>query len=153
VSFLKEPPADTRVLLGYVKNVEHRAWIERTGLYNLRADNRRGSVNLDSRELAASVVLLYGEESDLISFHRVIDKPVLKALDAMLAIGYPGPRGTLYYCLAIEPLEVEEAAPRFSSGAIRKLVEQHQQTPVVGMPVVVSWAELLELPSVDRTHD
>jgi predicted component of viral defense system (DUF524 family) len=146
VSFLKEPPADTRVLLGYVKDAEHRTWIERTGLYNLRADSRRGSVNLDSRELAASIVLLYGEDSDLISFYRVIDKPVLKARDAMLAIGYPRPRGTLYFCLAIEPLEAEEASPRFSSASIRNLVEQHQQTPLVGMPIVVSWAELLQLP-------
>lgn len=153
VAFLKEPPADTKVLLGFVKDADHRAWIERTGLYNLRADSRRGSVNLDSGELAASLILLYGDDRDLVSFYRVIDKPVLKTREGMLASGYPTPRGALYYCLAVAGIETEEAVPRFSSSAIRNAVEQRQKTPVTGMPIVISWSELLEVTSVDRSHD
>lgn len=34
-SFLERPPADTRVLLGYVKNKMHRTWIRQEALYNI----------------------------------------------------------------------------------------------------------------------
>ena len=144
VSFLKAPPADTKVLLGYVKDAEHRAWIERTGLYNLRADGRRGSVNLDSSELAAALVLLYGDDRNVVSFYRVNDTPVLKTRDEMLASGYVGPRGALYYCLGVTAIETA-TVPSFSATMIRTIVEQHQPVPVIGMPIVISWLELLEL--------
>ncbi|WP_249044942.1 DUF2357 domain-containing protein, partial [Pseudonocardia autotrophica] len=39
-SFLERPPADTGVLLGYVRGDAHRGWIEDTGLYNVRAGDR-----------------------------------------------------------------------------------------------------------------
>src|SRR5690606_21025688 len=62
VSFLNRPPADTRVLLGYVRSSVQYRWIQETGLYNLRSDQRRGSVSLHSEQLAAEVVVLYGPE-------------------------------------------------------------------------------------------
>lgn len=144
VLFLEEPPADTMVLLGYVKDAEHRAWIQRHGLYNLRADSRRGSVNLDSSELAAALVLLYGHDRNHVSIYRVIDRPVLRTREDMLAMGYTRPRGTLYYCLAVAAVESETIMPKFSLGEVRAVVERHQATPVIGMPIVVSWSELLE---------
>src|SRR6202158_3608219 len=144
VTFLTAPPADTKVLLGYVKDAEHRAWIERTGLYNLRADGRRGSVNLDSSELAVSLVLLYGEDHELGSFYRVNDRPVLKTREEMLASGYIAPRGALYLCLAVSVLETELEVPVFSADMIRDVVYRRQTTPVIGMPIVLSWLELLE---------
>ena len=48
---LTAPPADTLVLIGFVKSEAHWAWIEQTRLYNLRADDRPGSVDLSSRLL------------------------------------------------------------------------------------------------------
>ena len=49
------------MLLGYVRDQEHYNWIRSTGLYNLRADDRTGSVGLGSPELAAEIVVLYGQ--------------------------------------------------------------------------------------------
>ena len=144
VSFLKAPPADTKVLLGFVKGAEHRAWVERTGLYNLRADGRRGSVDLDSSDLAASLVLLYGEDRELGSFYRVNDRPVLKTRDEMLASGYGSPKSALYLCLAVSVLGTELDVPVFSADTIRDVVYRRQTTPVIGMPIVLSWLELLE---------
>ena len=145
VPFLTEPPADTRILLGYVKNAEHRAWVERTGLYNLRADSRRGSVNLDSGELAASLILLYGDDRESVSFYRVIDRPVLKTREAMIAVGYLQPKGRIYYCLPVAAIPAEEEVPQLPSVAIGSIVALRQKTPVIGMPIVISWSELLEL--------
>jgi hypothetical protein len=144
VSFLQAPPADTKVLLGYVKSAEHRSWIDHTGLYNLRADGRRGSVNLDSSELAASLVLLYGKDSALATVYRVTDKPLLKTRDEMIASGYVGPRGSLYYCLAVTVVEPELEIPVVSVAVVREIVYRRQTPPVIGMPIVVSWLELLE---------
>ena len=60
-SFLDRPPADTKVLLGYVKSEAHLAWIRKQRRYNLRADKtRRGRVGLESRNLNTDLLLLYG---------------------------------------------------------------------------------------------
>ena len=47
------------VLLGFVRNVEHRGWIERTRQYNIRAGDRAGAVEIGGRELGAKLLLLY----------------------------------------------------------------------------------------------
>src|SRR6185295_3175337 len=51
--WLQRPPADTIVLFGYVKSDEHLDWIRANRLYNLRADERRGSVAINSAALRA----------------------------------------------------------------------------------------------------
>src|SRR5690606_11323816 len=58
-AFLDAPPADTLVLLGYVRSSAHREWIRQTRLYNLRADQRVGAVRVGSRELTCDFVLMY----------------------------------------------------------------------------------------------
>src|SRR6202011_4421823 len=57
--FLDEPPADTDVLLGFVRNPEQRQWIEGVGQYNIRAGDRAGAVEIGGRELGAKLLLLY----------------------------------------------------------------------------------------------
>ena len=59
---LGRPPSDALVLCGYVRGAPHAAWIDRTGLYNVRAGDRRGAVALDSDVLQASDLLLYGRD-------------------------------------------------------------------------------------------
>ena len=57
---LSKPPADTTVLLGFVKSAEHLAWVLATGWYNLRADvDRAGAVGVEAPELTPDFVLLY----------------------------------------------------------------------------------------------
>src|SRR2546426_4802149 len=41
--FLSVPPADTPVLLGFVRDAEHWEWIDRTSLYNLRRSEEHTS--------------------------------------------------------------------------------------------------------------
>jgi uncharacterized protein len=95
--FLVAPPADTKVLLGYVKNAMHWDWIETTHNYNLRADVRRGSVGLSSKELSCDLVVLYCPQLNKTSIAQIIGVPQLRTREEMLASGYPSPQGNQYY--------------------------------------------------------
>src|SRR5712691_3047994 len=54
------PPADTSVLLGFVRTDKQRDWILRTDLYNMRADlARNGSVSVHSQETSTQLLVLY----------------------------------------------------------------------------------------------
>src|SRR5690606_24728405 len=97
VSFLTRPPADTRVLLGFVRDDEHFRWIRETGLYNMRADQRTGSVGLGSEQLAAEIVVLYGPPLAHASLWRVIGDPRLLTARRMREWEYPTPRSTANY--------------------------------------------------------
>ncbi len=73
---LSKPPADTTVLLGYMKSAEHLEWIRAEGQYNLRADvGRSGAVGVDVPELTPDLLLLYQADGDgsllLSSRHRL----------------------------------------------------------------------------------
>jgi predicted component of viral defense system (DUF524 family) len=145
VLFLEAPPADTKVLLGYAKGAEHRAWIERCQLYNLRADQRRGSISLNSSELDVALLVLYGDGDKLVSFYRVVDKPILKTREQMLAMEYPKPGGLLYFCLKVVRIEYDLGLFRFSADSIRNLVASLHHPPLPGLPTVVSWLTLAQL--------
>jgi predicted component of viral defense system (DUF524 family) len=93
--FLSRPPADTPVLLGHVKDQEHLAWIHATRLYNLRADKRRGSVGLGSRELAAEFVVLHGRPLENPELWQVIGEPRLRTRDQLLSMNYPSPHAAV----------------------------------------------------------
>ena len=102
--WVDRPPADMQVLLGFVRGPEHLRWIEERGLYNLRADEqRRGSIGLDSPELAADLVCLYDESSADIWMFSSSKKFVLRTARDLLTEGYPyQPGGDLYCCLLLD---------------------------------------------------
>lgn len=102
--FLNEPPADTNVLLGYVKDEYHWHWIVVNQLYNLRADNRRGSVGLASPQLSCDLIVLSCPKLDRSYLAKFIGQPRLINRKTMVSMDYPDPRGELYFCLEIEPV-------------------------------------------------
>lgn len=59
--FLAVPPADEQVLIGYVRGPQWE-WVRAQRRYNLRADNRAGSVGLRDELLRARLVLLWSYE-------------------------------------------------------------------------------------------
>lgn len=125
VSFLSRPPADTRVLLGYVRTAAQYRWIQEVRLYNLRADERRGSVGLHSEELAAELVVLYGPDLERAALWRVTGYPQLLTRERMLNLGYPHPGSTLYFCLPVEPLtEGRELVGRLTFGLAEQLTRE-----------------------------
>ncbi|MEZ4424966.1 MAG: nuclease domain-containing protein [Gemmatimonadota bacterium] len=139
---LSRPPADTPVLLGYVKSAAHLEWILSAGLYNMRADGRTGSIGLTGPELGVELVVLYGSplaESRLLT---VSGPAAVMTQDQLRATGYPNPQGKLYFCLPVARPQAL-VAPLPGAG-IRQVVRRVGEAKAVGAPLVVSWKDLLE---------
>ena len=140
VPFLDRPPADTDVLLGYVRGPEHRAWIERTHRYNVRADDRAGSVTLGGRELSAELLLLYEQTVGGLRMVTLAQPGPWHAADQddLLRDGYPGPRGHLYFVTAFAPVDDPPAwLHHVEPDALRPPALRR------GTPFAVSWWDLL----------
>ena len=136
---LTKPPADTKVLLGYLRNDDHWAWVERTGLYNLRADGRRGTVGLDSPELASDFICLYTADQDDVLLFRLEGTFVLKTGAELVALRYPNPRGELYCCVVLGE-RVEARGVEMSQ--VRRLARRGLAADAWGTPRAVTWSEL-----------
>ena len=155
LAFLESPPADTPVLLGYVKSPEHLKWIETCNLYNLRAappkrlaglsstptdPGRRGQVTATAPMLAAPFVLLYGPEIDVRLYRVKGDVETWSRAD-LAAAGYPAPGGPLYHCIPVErtPCDLE---PRLTFTKLDGCREQRGAPR--GAPVCLTWSALIE---------
>jgi len=139
--FLVAPPADTKVLLGYVKNARHWQWIETTHNYNLRADVRRGSVGLSSKELSCDLVVLYCPQLNKTSIAQTIGVPQLRTRGEMLASGYPSPQGNQYYCIELDFLKADRWQTLLTSEGVEKM--SLGRSSVRGAPVATTWFELI----------
>lgn len=144
VDFLPYPPADTRVLLGYVRSAAQREWIRRHGLYNLRADTRRGSVGLRASELGVELVILYSQPLNLVELWRVDGEPEIYTRERMMAMGYPHPAGAVYFCLPIR-LITPKAQPSWLTPALVQqvaAVANAARGRPAAAPVAVSWLDI-----------
>jgi hypothetical protein len=139
---LRKPPADTSVLLGYVRSDEHRDWVVRTGLYNLRADtDRAGAIGVDAPELTPDFVLLYGTDDGALLMKATGIVSVHSAAD-LESSGYPRPGGTRYFCLHVEPMRALDAP---AGELARAMAVRDSERPLLGAPVLVSWLEVTPL--------
>jgi hypothetical protein len=138
VPFLEAPAADTLVLVGFVKSPAHAAWIETNRLYNIRAGDRRGALSVASKELGASLVLLY-DDTRVLGLHRVVGSPAVMSRAALVELGYPEPRGDVYFVLQVEPV----VSPSWleGSGLIGAMV---RRTPR-GAAFAARWLDLASL--------
>jgi hypothetical protein len=136
---LAKPPADVTALLGYVKDDAHREWIHRTGLYNLRADDRRGSVRVTSPELSTDLIVLFNPawaEAEVFSATGYLTP---RTASELVETGYPEPRGAHYICV-----ELGHRAEAFvvSGAAASALARRGRSRTDWGAPRVVSGLEL-----------
>jgi len=135
------PPADTRVVVGYVRSDAHRRWIERTGLYNLRADpQRRGAVDWVGPETAAQVLVTY-DNSGAIDTWRLTGEAVIQTAKQLLDSGYPQPRGDLYVCLRIAELLHPPVTTGLEWKGVRMFASKRGRW--FGAPVLATWSEML----------
>lgn len=141
--WLRRPPADTLVLLGYVKSAQHTEWIRRNHLYNLRADKRTGSVDLHSRELAADVALLYGPGVSALQIWLIEGPPQLLTRGEMIARAYPRPGGEKYLCLRLNR-EVTELSGPLLLDSVHQVLSRAARAVPVGFPIVVTWQDLVQ---------
>lgn len=141
--FLKEPPADVLVLLGWAKNAAHREWIQTTGLYNLRADPRRGgAVGIDGRELQARFLVVFGEDQLDVDIHEIIDAPRVLTDWQLRELDYPEPRGHHYLCLTLKTLAKDATSKWLTRMLVEEVRTRTNPHARHGAPVLVTWLDL-----------
>jgi hypothetical protein len=142
VDFLREPPADTDVLLGYVRAPQW-PWVQRTGLYNVRADRgRRGAVSLEGRELGSDLVLLYNETGTLGLFRP--GSREIASRQRLVELAYPEPGGELYVLFHVEEWIRDVEWPAWLKvtplTALQRILDRAERAR--GAPTVATWGEL-----------
>jgi hypothetical protein len=140
-SVLAEPPADTLILIGFVKSQEHWAWIQETGLYNLRADDRPGRVDLSSRMFDARFLLLHGREGFLPRLVSLTTEIYVRSADELVETGYPTPGGSRYVCVRLADWIDESGIRRLSNEWIVNVKESIDPDGTPGAPVVGTWLQ------------
>jgi hypothetical protein len=142
--FLPRPPADTLVLLGYVKSDAHRRWIHDRGIYNLRADpSRDGSVHIGSRELAADLAVLYGPDRDYAEIFAIGEGVESMRREELEERGYADPRGEQYFVLPVEEVEARRWRRILTCASIDAIVADLEPHRALRAPRVVSWSRLV----------
>ncbi len=136
------PPADTKVLIGFVKSIAHAEWIRQAQFYNLRADGRRGSVSRDL--LDCEVLLLRGSGLGTgLSLWRVGKYIETMSADELRDIGYPEPGGTRYYCLRLTEEVSNWAEPGWDEHWLEKRLAETLGESDYGSPRRVTWSQLI----------
>jgi predicted component of viral defense system (DUF524 family) len=143
-TFLTHPPADTQVLVGYVRSEHHRQWIREHGLYNLRADNRSGRIGIGARELGSQLAVLYSSESETAEIWRIVGSPVIATKARMLALGYPEPGGDLYICVQLGSELTADWSGSIPTERIRLLAKEVAPDAPRGSPFCIAWSTLLD---------
>jgi len=136
---LAAPPRDTLVLCGYVRRGPHESWIRRVGLYNVRAGDGRGAVEIDASELQAEWLLLYrGYE-----WRTLLTREgswFVQTREQLAEMGYPSPGNPVYLCAPVA--ECVDAPEWLEDVRIEKLRRPPGRPRLA--PFTVSWADLLE---------
>lgn len=133
------PPADTLVLLGYVRSSAQWSWIRNNFRYNLRSGDRRGAVDTDARELDAPLILLYGldnEEGHIELYERTGPWTGMTA-ETLQRLGYPNPRGDTYLVSRVAKIA---DPPWIDEARIDKLLPAGW---LAGRPVSTTWLDVV----------
>lgn len=135
---LARPPSDTPVMCGYIRGIAQRRWIEESGLYNVRAGDRRGAVAADADVLRAFDLVLYGPGMRPTLWARA-GAWFVQSQHELTALGYPNPRGRMYLCC---PVERREDEPEWL--ALLQLGAAPLAGPIRGAPFGSTWQRLLD---------
>lgn len=93
------PPAETFVLVGWVRDENHLAWVKRERMYNFRMDARSGSLRLTADVVAARYLVLHYANHLFVDglFEITSDGPRVFARDELLRRAYPSTPGADNY--------------------------------------------------------
>lgn len=103
-------PDDVFVLVGYYKR-ENWEWINRSGLYNARADSSRGSLRLGIGEAGAKYLILHTDgETTTKKILKIIEEgPKIFSKETLINKGYPTiPSQNYYLVYNVEPVQNDE---------------------------------------------
>jgi len=108
-----EPAPAVYALHGWVSSAEHLEWYRKTGLYNFRTEDRRGSLRLKASVSGARYLLLHGEgqyRGGGQLFQIVSEGPRVFSAESLVEKGYPGSAFQPFY-LVFELKALSEADP------------------------------------------
>jgi hypothetical protein len=147
--FLAQPPADTRVLVAYVRpeNVE---FIRKSLIYNLRADNgRAGSVSPSDLELTAHYVLLWtgteGGQSEYLGLYTRKSNWYIMNSDDLSSGGYvPSTKSSTYFVCNLEQIfAVNPDSIPIGVGT----------DEAFGSPQIRNWSQIFDLKELENTPE
>ncbi len=105
----KKPPAEEFVLHGWIMDLAHLEWVKRSGRYNFRTEDMRGSLRLHESVTGAAYLYLHGEgqyQGGGAMFRIVSDGPRVFSSERILEMGYPGGASQPFYLVFdVQPLE------------------------------------------------
>jgi hypothetical protein len=140
VDFLTKPPADSAVVVGYVR-AEQLQWVTRTRQYNVRVGSRRGAVDLADELLTSGLIVLWtrsdaGEVEIIGGFERTGPWQFATAAD-LTATGYPDRHADNRYLVTpIDPL------PTMVERLVKGSTIAARPNYLTGAPWCTTWAEL-----------
>jgi hypothetical protein len=125
-------------MCGYLRGRAHRRWVDHTGLYNVRAGDRRGAVAADADILRALDIVLYGPGLRPSLWARA-GAWFVQSQDEMVTLGYPNPRSKVYLCC---PVERRDDEPEWL-GQFR-LLDSAATRATPAAPFASTWQDLLD---------
>jgi len=140
------PPAELFVLIGFCKSHEHRQWIEKNHLYNVRLGGsfQNAYLHLNPNEALSSFLLLH-QTNELITNDiwriKTQGPKVFSKID-LLNRGYPDPSTEYYFVYEIEP--IDENSFDSMKWDIRKL-KNFSGGRQSGWPFAVTLSELMQV--------
>ncbi|WZL88753.1 DUF2357 domain-containing protein [Salinimicrobium sp. 3283s] len=135
-------PDDTHVLVAFYKK-QNWDWIIKSGLYNARANNNRGSLRLGLGEAGAKYLLLHSEKETVTNqlFKIIETGPRVFSKQTLIDKGYPSTPSQEYY-LVYKVKQVKEKEFLNQSWDIAKL-EGYRQGRGSALPFSVTLTELM----------
>ena len=136
------PPAETPVLVAWVKDAAHLDWIRSKRMYSMRTERQRGSIRLDAAVAGARYLLLHGSGGRAVDglFEISREGPRVFSLDKLKKAGYPGDPSSPFYLV----FDVQEH-PDFAGYSWDYQALPHSPPPgrASAFPFTVTLAELM----------
>lgn len=136
-------PDEATVIIGYYKSVKHLEWILKNNLYNFRTGTRQGSIEMNSDNIGARFLVLYGKDDLPTSriFSLKASGPRIFSKADIESTSYPSSGGELYVVYEIEKDMSEEF--RKAKFDLRK-IKGFAASPVKYGPVTCNLIELFD---------
>jgi len=137
-------PDDTFVLVGFYKT-ENLDWIIKSGLYNARADSKRGSLRLGPGEAGAKYLLLHSNgETKTSRLLKITETgPRVFSKRTLIDKGYPSEPSQDYY-LVYKVEEITDVELQNQMWDITKL-DKHKQGRGSALPFSVTMTDLMKV--------
>ena len=136
-------PDDTHVLVGFYK-AKNLDWILKSGLYNVRADSKRGSLRLGPSEAGAKYLLLHSSgETKTSRLLKITETgPRVFSKQTLINKGYPSEPSQEYY-LVYKVQEITDIELQNQKWDITKL-DKYKQGRASALPFSVTMVELMK---------